>query len=49
MAWLGEMIAQWIWEGAVEVAYRKWGWVGGAITLVGPFIILGLVIWLLVR
>lgn len=45
MTWLAEIIVQGLWEGAVEVAYRRWGWIGGAVVLLGPFIIGGLVLW----
>ncbi|HKX22290.1 MAG TPA: hypothetical protein VJM81_03340, partial [Rhizorhapis sp.] len=46
MAWLAEMIVQGFWEGAVEAAYRKWGWVGGAVALLGPFVVGGLLLWI---
>ena len=46
MAWLAELIIQSFWEGAVEIAYRKWGWVGGGTALFGPFILIGLILWL---
>jgi len=45
MTWLAEIIVQGFWEGAVEIAYRKCGWIGGAAVLLGPIIIVGLVLW----
>ena len=47
MTWIAEIIVQGFWEGAVEVAYRKWGWVGGAVALLGPFAIAGLALWII--
>ena len=47
MAWLAELIIQGFWECAVETAYRKGGWIGGGIVLFGPFILAGLILWLL--
>jgi len=45
MTWLAEIIVQGFWEGAVEIAYRRWGWIGGAAVLLGPITIVGLVLW----
>jgi len=47
MTWIAEIIVQGFWEGAVEVAYHKWGWVGGAVTLLGPFVVGGAVLWII--
>jgi hypothetical protein len=47
MTWIAEIIVQGFWEGAVEVAYRKWGWIGGAVALIGPFVVGGLVLWII--
>nr|WP_267495227.1 hypothetical protein [Sphingomonas sp. PL-96] len=30
------------WEGAVEAAYRRWGFLAGAAALFAPFLVLGL-------
>lgn len=49
MTWLAEFIVQGFWEGAVEVAYRKWGWIGGAVALLGPFMIGGLLLLIIFR
>lgn len=43
MTWLAEILVQGFWEGVVETAYRKWGLLGGAAALLGPFVVLGLV------
>lgn len=48
MAWLAEFVIQGFWEGLVEVAYRKWGWVGGAIVLLGPILLLALIVVLVI-
>jgi hypothetical protein len=45
MAWLAELLIQGLWEGIVEGAYRKWGLMGGAVALLGPFVVFGLLIW----
>ena len=45
MTWLAEISVQGFWEGAVEIAYRRRGWIGGVTVLLGPFIIGGLVLW----
>lgn len=47
MTWLAEIIVQGFWEGAVEVAYHKWGWIGGAVALLGPFVVGGVVLWII--
>lgn len=49
MGWLAELILQGFWEGAVEVAYRKWGWLGGGVAFLFPPILIVLMIWVLVR
>ena len=49
MTWIAEMIVQGFWEGAVEVAYHKWGWVGGAAALLGPFVVGGVALWIIFR
>lgn len=46
MTWIAEILIEGFWEGAVEVAYRKGGWVGGAVALLAPFVVIGLVLWL---
>lgn len=47
MTWIAEIIVQGFWEGAVEVSYHKWGWVGGAVALIGPFVVCGLILWII--
>ncbi|WP_164847393.1 hypothetical protein [Sphingobium algorifonticola] len=47
MNWLAEILIQGFWEGVVELSYRKWGWIGGGVALLGPFIIVGLLLWLI--
>jgi len=49
VGWIAEMIVQGIWEGFVEVAYRKWGWLGGVAAFLLPPLLAILVIWALVR
>ena len=49
MGWIAEFIIQGFWEGAVEVAYRKWGWLGGIIAFFLPIISVIFAVWLLVR
>lgn len=48
MGWIAEFIIQGFWEGAVEVAYRKWGWTGGIIAFLAPFAIGAFILWLIV-
>lgn len=47
MTWLAEILIQGFWDGVVELSYRKWGLLGGAAALLGPFIIGGLLLWLI--
>jgi hypothetical protein len=47
MAWIAEILIQGFWEGVVELSYRKWGWIGGAIALLGPFIVGGILLWVI--
>ena len=47
MTWIAEIIVQGFWESAVEVAYHKWGWLGGAVALLGPFAIGGVALWII--
>jgi hypothetical protein len=52
MTWIGEVaevVLQSFWEGAVEAAYRKWGWAAGALALFGPFVAAGLALWVIFR
>jgi hypothetical protein len=46
MTWIAEIVVQGFWEVTVEVAYRKWGCVGGAAALVGPFASAALALWM---
>ena len=50
MTWIAEIaevVVQGFWEGVVEAAYRKWGWIGGALALSGPFVIGGSILWIM--
>jgi hypothetical protein len=47
VAWLAEIVIEGFWEGAVESAYRRWGFLAGAAALFAPFLVLGLTIWVL--
>ena len=47
MTWLVELLVQGFWEGAVEGAYRKWGLIGAAAALFGPFILIGSTLWII--
>ncbi|WP_233503388.1 hypothetical protein [Sphingomonas psychrotolerans] len=49
MGWIAEFVIQGFWEGIVELAYRKWGWFGGIIAFLSPFVAVASVVWLLVR
>jgi hypothetical protein len=49
MIGIAEFILQAIWEGAVEVAYHKWGWLGGLIAFLLPILFVMGGVWLLVR
>lgn len=49
MGWIAEFVVQGFWEGVVELAYRKWGWVGGIIAFLLPIAAVVLLVWLLVR
>jgi hypothetical protein len=49
MGWIAEFIFQAIWEGAVEVAYQKWGWLGGVMAFFLPILFVIAGVWLLVR
>lgn len=49
MTWIAEIIIEGFWEGAVEVAYRKGGWAGGAAVLFGPFVVIGLALWVVLK
>ena len=49
MGWIAEWIIQGFWEGAVEVAYRRWGWFGGIAAFLLPIMLVALAVWLLVR
>lgn len=45
MGWLAEIIVEGFWHGVVEASHRKWGLLGGAVALLGPFVVLGLLAW----
>ncbi|MDT8758637.1 hypothetical protein MZO42_08000 [Sphingomonas psychrotolerans] len=49
MGWIAEFVVQEFWEGAVELAYRKWGWFGGIVAFLLPILAIVFVVWLLVR
>lgn len=49
MGWIAEFIIQGFWEGAVEAAYRKWGWLGGLTAFFLPIVIIAFAVWLLIR
>jgi len=49
MSWIAEWIIQGFWDGVVEVAYRKGGWLSAAIVLIVPPAIVILIVWLIVR
>jgi hypothetical protein len=35
------------WEGAVQSAYRRWGFLTGAAALLAPLLVFGLLLWVL--
>lgn len=49
MIGIAELVFQAIWEGTVEVAYQKWGWLGGLIAFLLPILFVMVGVWLLVR
>lgn len=46
MTWLVEIIVEGFWQGAVEAANRKWGWLAAVAVLFSPFAIGGLLLWM---
>lgn len=49
MGWVAEFVVQVVWDGAGELAYRKWGWFGVLAVFVLPLLAIAFIIWLLVR
>ena len=46
MTWLAEIIVEGFWQGAVETAYRKWGFLAAVAVLFSPFVVGGLLLYL---
>jgi len=48
MTILGELVvevAQGLWEYTFEAAYKRWGWMAGVLTFLGPIAFLALLMW----